>query len=76
MQEINEKNTKSEILKAYDELLTKVREGSQNNRKIEKEAQDIRELVDKAASNSNEQIINHLASFSLFCVCNAIKNFK
>lgn len=65
MQEINEKNTKSEILKAYDELLTKVREGSQNNRKIEKEAQDKRELVDKAASNSNEQIINHLASLKL-----------
>lgn len=62
---VNEKNTKSEILRAYDELLQKVRESSQPNRKAEKEAQEKRETVKAAQSYSNEKIIKSLADIKL-----------
>ena len=62
---VNEKNTKSEILRAYDELLQKVRESSQPNRKAEKEAQEKRETVKAAQGYSNEKIIKSLADIKL-----------
>jgi len=62
---ISEKNTKSEILKAYEELLVKVKDTSSLSKKTEKEMQEKKEVIDTAMSLSSENIISSLASLKL-----------
>lgn len=62
---VSEKNTKSEILRAYDELLAQIKESSQPSKKAEKDSQEKKEVIKTAASLSSENIISGLASLKL-----------
>ena len=62
---ISTKNTKSEIIQAYDELLKKVREKSSDNLKAKKEKEEKRETVKHASGNSHEKIVKNIADLKL-----------
>lgn len=62
---VTEKNTKSEIFRAYEELLSKVKESAQPSKKTEKELQEKKEVIKTASLLSSENIISTLASLKL-----------
>src|ERR1035437_4641652 len=63
--EISTKNTKSEILSAYDELLKKVRDKKTEEPKKVQEQQKQENLVKKAAAFSNENIVKGIAGLKV-----------
>ncbi len=62
---VSEKNTKSEILRAYEELLQQAKEASQPSKKVEKELQEKKETVKSASVYSSDKIISGLASLKM-----------
>ena len=63
--EISTKNTKSEILSAYDELLKKIQDKKTEEPKKVQEQQKQENLVKKAASLSNESIVKGIAGLKV-----------
>lgn len=63
--EISGKNSKSELLEAYNELLEKVKKQSTTDRKIEKETEQKAETVRSASLNSDEKIVKNIADLKL-----------
>jgi hypothetical protein len=63
--EISTKNTKSEILSAYDELLKKVQDKKTEEPKKVQEQQKQENLVKKAAAFSNESIVKGIAGLKV-----------
>ncbi len=64
-QEVTSKNTKNQILDAYNELLQKVQEQkSQEPKKVKEEKQNL-ELTQKAKSLSNEGIVKEVAALKV-----------
>jgi hypothetical protein len=63
--EISLKNTKSEILSAYEEMLKKVQEKKTDEPKKVQEQQKQENLVKKAASLSNENIVKGIAGLKV-----------
>ncbi|NCU36572.1 hypothetical protein EOM75_11245, partial [Candidatus Falkowbacteria bacterium] len=64
-QEISSKNTKNQILEAYEELLEKVKEQkSEEPKKLQEEARK-KELVGKASQNSTEGIITNIGALKV-----------
>ena len=64
-QEISAKNTKNEILQAYNELLKKVREDKPVDRQAEKKKEEEKAVVRSASQHSIEQIVRGLADIKL-----------
>jgi hypothetical protein len=56
--EVSEKNTKNQILAAYNEALLKLKESKHEDRKIEKKKEDDAKTVREASENSIEKIVN------------------
>lgn len=65
MAEITERNTKTEILKAYNEMLKKIKEEKTADRKAEKKQKEEQEIVTQAQQTSSDDIINRLASVKI-----------
>lgn len=63
--EISAKNTKNEILDAYNALLKKIKEQKPVDRQVEKEKVEKKEIVETAARNSVETIVKGLADLKL-----------
>ena len=63
--EMTSRNTKNEILEAYNELLKKVKEQKPIDRQAEKEKAEKKEIVETAAQNSVEKIVKDLAELKL-----------
>jgi len=59
---VTEKNTKAEILEAYDALLKKVQEDKNNIPKQVQEEKKKKEIVDKVAQVSSESISQDIAN--------------
>lgn len=64
-QEVTVKNTKSEILKAYEELLAKVQAQKSDQPKQLQEVSRKMEVIDKASKNTTEGIISAISSLKL-----------
>ena len=64
-EEVTEKSRKTDILNAYRELLTKVREKKQTHPKVESKKKENKDLIDRAASTTGEKIITSLADLKL-----------
>ncbi len=64
-QEVTVKNTKSEILKAYEELLAKVKAQKSDQPKQLQEVSRKMEVIDKASKNTTEGIISAISSLKL-----------
>lgn len=64
-QEVSVKNTKSEILKAYEELLAKVKAQKSDQPKQLQEISRKMEVIDKASKNTTEGIISAISSLKL-----------
>lgn len=62
---VSEKNTKSQILNAYDDLLKKVQEMGKEDRQAQKVAKDEKATVEKAGKSTSDQIIADLANLKL-----------
>ncbi|MBN2481700.1 MAG: hypothetical protein JXB19_08175 [Bacteroidales bacterium] len=62
---ISTTNTKAEILKAYDELLEKLKQSKQENPKVEQERKIKEETVKAATDLSDEKIINQISALKL-----------
>jgi hypothetical protein len=65
MQEPSEKNTKNEILKAYNDLLKKVQEEKTTDRKTEKKREEEKEVITHAGEITVEGVVNRLAALKL-----------
>jgi hypothetical protein len=63
--EISVKNTKSEILKAYEELLAKVQAQKSDQPKQMQEVSRKMEVIDRASKNTTEGIISAISSLKL-----------
>ena len=63
--ELSTRNTKNEILEAYNELLKKVKEQKPADRQAEKEKTEKKDIVETAAQNSVEKIVKELAELKL-----------
>jgi hypothetical protein len=63
--EISTKNTKNEILAAYEELLAKVQNQKSDQPKLIQEETRKKEVIAKASENSVEGIVNGIASLKL-----------
>ena len=63
--EISVKNTKNELLDAYNELLEKVKRQAPQDRKSQKETEEKVETVRLASSNSDEKIVKNIAELKL-----------
>ena len=63
--ELSTRNTKNEILEAYNELLKKVKEQKPLDRQAEKEKTEKKDIVETAAQNSVEKIVKDLAELKL-----------
>ena len=63
--EISAKNSKNELLDAYNELLEKVQKQSPMDRKSQKESEEKEETVRSASSNSEEKIVKNIAELKL-----------
>jgi hypothetical protein len=63
--EISLKNTKSEILSAYEEMLKKVQDKKTDEPKKVQEQQKLENLVKKAATFSNESIVKGIAGLKV-----------
>ena len=63
--EISSKNTKNQILEAYEELMGRLRtQKSEEPKKLQEEAKKV-EVIKKASSNSTEGIIKEIGSLKL-----------
>lgn len=62
---VTEKNTKSEIFRAYEELLQKVKESCMPSNKINKELQEKHEVIKTASTLSTENIVSSLSTLKL-----------
>ena len=67
-EKITTKNTKNEILQAYNELLAKVQEQRQTDRREETKQKEEKEIVEKASHHSIETIVKNLADRRLTIV--------
>ncbi len=63
--EISLKSTKNELLDAYNELLTKVKDEKSDDRKINKQKADEDKIINSASQNSTEKIIKDLGETKL-----------
>ena len=63
--DVSAKNTKNEILQAYDELLTKIKEEKPFDRKEEKKKEEEKKIIKGASQNSVEKIVKGLAEIKL-----------
>ncbi len=59
--QITEKNTKSQILQAYNEALAKLKESEKEDRKAEKKKEEEAKIVKEASENSVEKIVNGIS---------------
>lgn len=59
--QISEKNTKSQILQAYNEAIAKLKEMEKGDRKAEKKAEEETKIVKQASENSVEKIVNSIS---------------
>ncbi len=59
--QITEKNTKSQILQAYSEAITKLKEMEKEDRKIAKKKEEEVKIVKEASDNSAEKIVNGIS---------------
>ncbi len=55
--QVSEKNTKMQILQAYNEALVKIKEQKLEDRKSEKKKEDEQKIVKQASENSLEKIV-------------------
>jgi hypothetical protein len=63
--EISLKNTKSEILSAYEDMLKKIQDKKTDEHKKVQEQQNLENLVKKAATFSNESIVKGIAGLKV-----------
>jgi len=59
--QISEKNTKSQILQAYNEAVLKLKEIEKEDRKISKKKEEETKIVKEASENSVEKIVNGIS---------------
>jgi len=59
--QISEKNTKSQILQAYNEAVSKLKEIEKEDRKISKKKEEETKIVKEASENSVEKIVNGIS---------------
>ena len=64
-QEISVRDTKSTILKAYKEVLKKLREEKKEDRKTELKKSEEKQIVERASKVSPEKIVNDIASLKI-----------
>jgi hypothetical protein len=63
--DISVKSTKNEILQAYNELLTKIKEEKPFDRKEERKKEEEKKIIKGASQNSVEKIVKGLAEIKL-----------
>lgn len=63
--EMSLKNTKNEILEAYQEACKKLEESKRTDRQVEKARTEKKEVVETALQNSVERVVNNLAELKL-----------
>jgi len=63
--DVSSKNTKNEILEAYNALLAKIQENKQENRQEVKKQHEENEIIKKASSFTDEHIVKKLAELKL-----------
>jgi hypothetical protein len=59
--EISEKSTKSQILQAYNDALSKLKEQKQEDRRVERKREDDTKIVKQASENSIDKIVNGIS---------------
>lgn len=64
-QQVSTKNTKNEILKAYEELLKKVQQQKPEDAKTKAEQKEKQKIVEKASSQSYEGIVKNIADLKI-----------
>jgi hypothetical protein len=63
--DISPKSTKNEILQAYNELLTKIKEGKSLDRQAERKKEEEKRIIRDASQNSVEKIVKGLTEIKL-----------
>lgn len=62
---VSEKNTKSQILEAYNEAMKLLKESKQEDRKTEKKKEEEIGIVKRASGNSVDKIINAISGVKI-----------
>ncbi len=62
---ISDKNTKTEIIEAYNEVLAQLKEQKMLNQQALKKEAETREVVKEASENTIGDIVNHLAGLKV-----------
>jgi len=62
---ISEKNTKTEIIEAYNEVLAKLKERKAVNQQTVKKATEVKESLKEASANSIDDIVRNLAGLKV-----------
>src|SRR5262245_31131970 len=66
--DLSTKNTKNEILDAYQEVLQQLKEVKKANKQETKRVQERQETVASASKNTTQEIVKNLADVKLFIV--------